>query len=64
MVGGVVLVMAWWVAGFAQDSGTLPDLTQTDPRGEFARGGKSYCGPVAVSNSLMWLYREIGRAHV
>lgn len=34
----------------------LPDLVQTDPRGGFARGGKSYCAPVAVSNSLMGLF--------
>lgn len=33
----------------------IPDLVQTDPEGNFARGGKSYCGPVAVSNSLMAL---------
>lgn len=33
----------------------IPDLVQTDPKGNFARGGKSYCGPVAVSNSLVWL---------
>lgn len=38
--------------------GEVPDLTQTDPKGEFARGGKSYCGPVAVSNSLMALCAE------
>ncbi len=39
----------------------IPDLTQTDPRGGFARGGASYCGPVAVSNSLVWLAHS-GRA--
>ena len=33
----------------------IPDLVQTDPEGRFARGGKSYCGPVAASNSLVWL---------
>ncbi len=33
----------------------IPDLVQTDPKGKFARGGKSYCGPVAASNSLVWL---------
>ena len=42
----------------AENETSLPDLTQTDPKGNFARGGKSYCGPVAISNSLMWLYRE------
>lgn len=33
----------------------IPDLVQTDPKGKFERGGKSYCGPVAASNSLVWL---------
>lgn len=33
----------------------IPDLVQTDPKGNFARGGKSFCGPVAASNSLIWL---------
>jgi len=33
----------------------VPDLTQTDPELELPGGGNSYCGPVAVSNSLMWL---------
>ena len=32
-----------------------PDLTQTDPELGLPGGGNSYCGPVAVSNSLMWL---------
>ncbi|MCA9598095.1 MAG: hypothetical protein KC776_32505 [Myxococcales bacterium] len=33
----------------------MPDLTQTDPELGLPGGGGSYCGPVAVSNSLMWL---------
>lgn len=33
----------------------IPDLVQTDPAGNFARGGRSFCGPVSVSNSLVWL---------
>jgi len=33
----------------------VPDMTQTDPRAKLPNGGRSYCGPVAVSNSLMWL---------
>jgi hypothetical protein len=33
----------------------IPDMVQTDPMGKFARGGRSYCGPVAASNSLVWL---------
>ena len=34
----------------------IPDLTQTDPRGNFPAGGVTYCGPVAVSNSLWALF--------
>ncbi|MEB2310868.1 MAG: hypothetical protein OZ921_02370 [Sorangiineae bacterium] len=32
-----------------------PDLTQTDAALGLPGNGNSYCGPVAVSNSLMWL---------
>lgn len=32
-----------------------PDLTQSDPALGLPEGGSSYCGPVAVSNALMWL---------
>jgi hypothetical protein len=56
-----LLLFITWVTAMpieSQEKSTFPDLTQTDPRGEFARGGKSYCAPVAVSNSLMWLYRR------
>lgn len=42
----------------ADEIDRIPDLTQTDPAGNFARGGKSYCGPVAASNSLMRLFGE------
>ena len=38
--------------------GSIPDLTQTDPAGNFANGGRSFCGPVAVSNSLMAIYEK------
>lgn len=35
---------------------TTPDYLQTDPAyGGLPGGGRMYCGPVAVSNSLMWL---------
>jgi len=33
----------------------IPDLTQTDPKGNFPGRGATYCGPVAVSNSL-WAF--------
>ncbi len=32
-----------------------PDLTQTDPALGVPGGGNSYCGPVAISNGVMWL---------
>lgn len=48
----LLLALTLSVSAFA---GEIPDLVQTDPKGNFARGGKSYCGPVAVSNSLMAL---------
>ena len=34
---------------------STPDLPQCDPEAGFWHGGKLFCGPVAVSNSLMWL---------
>lgn len=36
----------------------IPDLTQTDEKGNFAGGGRSFCGPVAVSNSFMAMFGE------
>jgi hypothetical protein len=45
-------------AVFVPAEGAVPDLMQTDPKGGFARDGKSFCGPVAVSNSLMALFSE------
>ena len=38
----------------------MPDLTQTDPELGVPGGGESWCGPVAVSNAVMWL-AEHGR---
>lgn len=35
---------------------TIPDLTQTNPKGNFPGRGATYCGPVAVSNSLWALF--------
>lgn len=46
-----------------QKRGSLPDLTQTDPEAEFNLLGYVMCGPVAVSNVLVWLssqgYRDL-----
>lgn len=38
--------------------GAMPDLSQADPRGELPENGNMYCGPVAVSNSMMALFGE------
>ncbi len=36
----------------------IPDLLQTKDSAGFPGGGKQFCGPVAVSNSLVWLKGE------
>jgi hypothetical protein len=36
----------------------MPDLTQTDPELGVEGGGESWCGPVAVSNAVMWLANQ------
>ena len=33
----------------------IPDLTQTDVRGDLYGNGQQFCAPVAVSNSIFWL---------
>lgn len=41
---------------FLEKIDTTPDYMQTDPAyGGLPDGGTQYCGPVSVSNSLMWL---------
>ena len=40
---------------FTERMNSIPDITQTDPKVKFPHGGFHYCGPAAVSNSLMWL---------
>lgn len=35
-----------------------PDLMQSDPAAQLPAGGAAYCGPVAVSNSIVWLSRH------
>jgi hypothetical protein len=43
---------------FSGKMDSIPDLGQTDPTVSFPHGGIHLCGPVAVSNSLMWLARQ------
>jgi len=42
-------------APFTERLNTIPDLIQTDPRAGFPYGGVHYCGPCAITNSLVWL---------
>ncbi|MBK7582707.1 MAG: hypothetical protein IPI67_21235 [Myxococcales bacterium] len=44
----------------AEQLRNMPDLTQTDPALGVSGGGEAWCGPVAMSNALMWL-AENGR---
>lgn len=44
---------------FVREASRYPDLTQTDLRARFSLGGWFHCGPVAVSNALIW-FRERG----
>ena len=37
---------------------STPDLAQNDPAAGLPYGGAPYCGPVAVSNALIWLSKE------
>ncbi|MEJ2609083.1 MAG: hypothetical protein P8179_03125 [Candidatus Thiodiazotropha sp.] len=41
----------------------IPDLLQTKKSANFAGGGKQFCGPVAVSNSLVWLENVQDESH-
>lgn len=42
----------------AQKAAETPHFWQLDPRGGFLNGGKDYCGPVAISDSLIYLGRH------
>ena len=39
-------------------SQTTPDFCQTDPAGEFPRGGRDFCGPTSASNAIVHLARS------
>jgi len=45
-------------ASLAKHIRRMPDLTQTDPELDVDGGGESWCGPVAVSNALMWVAEQ------
>jgi hypothetical protein len=42
---------------------SVPDLLQTTKKANFPKNGKAFCGPVAVSNSLVWLEGKTNRSH-
>ncbi|NNC89991.1 MAG: hypothetical protein HKN82_16155 [Akkermansiaceae bacterium] len=60
----IVLAPGMLAADEARDPGRfmpareVPDLTQTDPAGNFPMGGRYHCGPVAVSNSLWAIFGD------
>jgi len=41
----------------------IPDLLQTHPLADFLLGGRNYCAPAAVANSLAWLNGTPGFDH-
>lgn len=42
----------------------MPDMTQTDPNARLPDGGRNYCAPAAVSNSLIRLAGVDGYVHL
>jgi hypothetical protein len=40
---------------YVEKVGSTGDMTQTEREAKLPNGGRSHCGPVSVSNSLMWL---------
>jgi len=42
----------------AEKAAGTPHFWQLDPRGGFKNGGQAYCGPVAISDSLVYLARH------
>lgn len=51
----VFLVHPAYGTSFTERLNAIPDLVQTDPNAGFPYGGVHYCGPCAISNSLVWL---------
>jgi len=43
---------------YVEKINSTPDMTQTDPDAKLPEGGRVHCGPVAVSNSLVWLAKN------
>jgi ketosteroid isomerase-like protein len=41
--------------GYTDKAYNTPDFLQSDPQGHFPNKGYTFCAPVAISNSLMWL---------
>lgn len=51
----LLLVLATPVVADTRHIDIIPDFTQSDIQGTAHDNGNQYCGPVAVSNSLVWL---------
>lgn len=55
LAGFVLLAPPVYGTSFTDRMDSIPDITQTDPKADFPYGGVHYCGPCAISNSLVWL---------
>ena len=63
---GLIALLSWVVSTALAEmphksvdlSSDIPDLCQTDPAGKFPDKGGDFCGPVSVSNSLMYLAKS------
>ena len=51
----VILMLPCVSVGSTAYINQIPDFTQTDVIGESSGNGWQYCGPAAVSNSIIWL---------
>jgi hypothetical protein len=54
-IGLILLASPASGASFTERIDAIPDIGQTDPKCHFPSGGVHYCGPCAISNSLVWL---------
>lgn len=57
-----IFILIWTISCHADTPyiNEIPDFTQTDIKGEGAGNGQQYCGPVSVSNSIIWLNDNSG----
>jgi hypothetical protein len=56
LCAGLFALPAWGLPGsYTEKALSTPDLYQGDRQARLPGGGRGYCAPVAVSNSLVWL---------